>query len=117
MDLCLYFNRARDLIIAIYVDDFIIIYKDVRKFSDLRSFLNKSFRMKDIGPIQCCLGMRVTQSSRYIDLDQERYTRDILERFGMSNCKTIGTPRHINQKLSEIEVTEDDNLVGKVPYQ
>lgn len=117
LDPCLYFNHAMDMIIAIYVDDFIMFYKDVRKLDKLRSFLNKNFRMKDIGPIQCCLGMRVTQTEKYIDLDQERYTKDILERFGMSNCKAIGTPRDINQKLSEIEVTENDNLFGKIAYQ
>lgn len=60
---------------------------------------------------------KVTQTEKYIDLDQQQYTKDILERFGMTNCKAIGTPRDINQKLSAFEVTEENNLVGTIPYQ
>lgn len=117
LDPCLYFNHEMFLIIAIYVDDFLIFYKESKQLEKLKSFLNTNFRMKDIGPIQCCLGKRVSQTQKYIELDQERYIHDILERFNMTNCKAIGAPRDINQKLSAIEVTEGNNLVGKIPYQ
>lgn len=105
------------MIIAIYVDDFLIFYKNDKLLKSLKDYLNKTFRMKDVGPAQHCLGVRVVQRNNEIELDQEVYIKDMLTRFGMEDCKKIGTPRDINQKLSEIEVTDDNNLVGKVPYQ
>lgn len=93
---------------------FLFFYKSAKTLDKLKSFLNKKFRIKDIGPIQCCLGMRVTQSERHIDLDQERYTKHT-GTFWDVELQTYRYPE--GYKLSEIEVTDDNNLVGKIPYQ
>lgn len=117
LDPCIYFSCNRDMMIAIYVDDFLIFYNSTGRLKELKIFLNKNFRMKDVGPVVSCLGMRITQRNGEIWIDQQRYTQDILERFGMENCKPIGTPSDINTKLSISMVNPDNSLVGKVPYQ
>lgn len=73
--------------------------------------------MKDIGPIESCLGMRITQKEFGIELDQEQYIEEILERFGMTNCKPVGTPSDTHAKLSIATFTPDTSLVGKIPFQ
>lgn len=41
----------------------------------------------------------------------------MLKKFGMDDCKPIGTPTDVSQKLSLSEVSGENTLVGKVPYQ
>lgn len=73
--------------------------------------------MKDVGDVEGVLGMRVTQGTDFIEIDQQRYIKDILERFGMADCKPMGTPRDTHQKLSANQVTDKNSLVGKIPFQ
>lgn len=117
LDPCIYYNKSIDLIVAIYVDDFLIFYESIDNLNGIKEYLHQMFRMKDIGDVTSCLGMRVSQTENSIEIDQERYILDILERFGMSECKPIGTPRDTHQKLSTEQVTDDNSLVGKVPFQ
>lgn len=116
-DPCIYMNKERNLIVAIYVDDFLIFYDDENKLNELKSYLNQKFMMKDVGPIESCLGMRIKQSNFGIELDQEAYINDILSRFGMENSKPVNTPSDTHEKLTISMVTSETSLVGKVPYQ
>lgn len=42
---------------------------------------------------------------------------EILERFGMSDCKPVGTPSDTSVKLSTKIVNDKIDLTGKIPYQ
>lgn len=54
--------------------------------------------MKDLGPCQWVLGMRVTcdRLNRTISLCQDRYVGKILNEFQMKDCKTASTPLPLN---------------------
>lgn len=116
-DPCIYFKEDMRLLIAIYVDDFLIFYVEKDDLSKIHSFLNENFRMKDVGPISHCLGMRIVMKDGHVSMDQERYTRDILKRFEMLDCKPVGTPSDTHSKLSVKDVTPENSLVGQIPYQ
>lgn len=116
-DPCIYLNKDTDLFVAIYVDDFLIFYRDEHKLNELKSYLNQTFMMKDVGPVESCLGMRVKQCTDGFELDQEAYIQDMLARFGMENSKPVNTPSDTHEKLSISMVTETSTLVGKIPYQ
>lgn len=58
----------------------------------LKNELSNKFKIKDLGELKSCLGMRVGRDENGISLDQERYIEQVLEKFGMSDCKPIGTP-------------------------
>lgn len=116
-DPCIYYRGNLKLVIAIYVDDFLIFYKKEDELKELKAFLNKTFQMKDIGMAKHCIGIRISQEKNNIDLDQSVYIQNVLRRFGMENCKPVGTPCDTNQKLKITDVNEENSLVGKVPYQ
>lgn len=116
-DPCIYYTNNLGLMIAIYVDDFLIFFKEIDELNKLKEFLNKEFLMKDLGEAKSCLGIKITQGENYIEIDQIAYIREILNRFGMEDCKPVGTPRDINQKLSINDVDDKNSLVGKIPYQ
>lgn len=117
MDPCIYYTKKMNLLIAIYVDDFLIFYTKLDELNDLKKFLNETFKMKDLGPAKHCIGINIKQTGKGIELNQTRYIEEVLNRFRMQDCKPVKNPSDTNQKLSVQLVTEENSLVGKVPYQ
>lgn len=116
LDPCIYFSGDLCLMIAIYVDDFLLFYKRETELTTVKD-LHGTFRMKDLGLAKNCIGIRIKQGDGFIELDQSVYIADILERFGMSGCKPVKAPSDTNEKLSASMTNEENSLVGKVPYQ
>ena len=54
----------------------------------------KRFKMTDMGDVSLVLGMQVTRDrqQKTMTISQENYTRSILEKFGMADCKPVSTP-------------------------
>lgn len=119
LDPCIYFSKELNLIVAIYVDDFLIFYRDGDALDGLQRCLNTAFKMKDIGPATSCLGIRIDQQDGQITLDQISYIKEILIRFRMDECKEVGTPSDTNAKLS-INMksdADDEEELKRIPYQ
>jgi len=117
LDPCVYFDKSRDLMMAIYVDDFLIFYKTNEDIKKLRTHLLEKFKMKDLGPARSCLGIRINVLDNRIELDQSSYIQEVLLRFGMADCKAVGTPSDTSEKLSNTVEKDTKDLTGKVPYQ
>ncbi|OUC43997.1 integrase core domain protein [Trichinella nativa] len=130
-DPCVYFERrGRELAIAaMYVDDVIIASNNTARLNELKKALAKSFKMDDIGPIHYCLGIEIKQSANGdIEMSQQNYIMDILEKFRMMNSKPVETQIDASGKLSaelfprtEAEKAEMQNmpyrsLVGSLMY-
>lgn len=117
-DPCLYYiKKGEDLtLIATYVDDIIIASKNENKITNLGNRLSKEFDLKDLGEISYCLGIEFKRSNQKIHLRQTGYINELLERFGMSDCKPIGTPMETNLKLSKAEENPKERL-DDVPYR
>eukprot|EP00052_Salpingoeca_macrocollata_P029827 m.307284 g.307284 ORF g.307284 m.307284 type:complete len:509 (-) comp23022_c5_seq5:537-2063(-) len=101
-DPCLYCRQdgKEFLRILVYVDDLQLTGSSddvVQRFKD--AICNR-FKMHDEGLSTDFLGMRVTQSNGAIRLDQERYASEVLQRFGMADCKPLGTPLEPGTVLS-----------------
>ncbi|EGD77676.1 hypothetical protein PTSG_12790 [Salpingoeca rosetta] len=65
--------------------------------SDMAAFkkaISKRFKMKDLGSPDICLGIKVQHDhkARTVTMSQEHYLRNVLETFGMADCKPVGTP-------------------------
>lgn len=68
MDPCIYYNVNCTLIVAIYVDEFLIFYKQQNDLDELRNMLTGNFMMKDMGPARGCIGMQITQLGNAIEI-------------------------------------------------
>lgn len=117
LDPCIYFTGDLSVLIAIYVDDFLLFFKKTEKLEEIKRYLKQTFRMKDLGTVSSCIGMKIRQTKDAIEIDQIGYVEQILERFGMTDCKPVKTPSDTSEKLSVQTITPDDLLVGKVPFQ
>ncbi len=102
-------------IIAVYVDDLIIMTTTTEEMQMIKTSLNKNFKMKDLGILHFCFGTGVEQSEDGIKLSQKQYIEKMLERYGMQDANPVSTPMDLNVKL-----TIDDgqsNPVDQVRYQ
>lgn len=77
-DPCVYSKVG--IVVAVYVDDFLIIYSKEGELEKLRKMLHANFNMKDIGEASSCLGINIKQGPNFIEIDQSHYVKQILER-------------------------------------
>ena len=86
----------------LYVDDILIVGKNVSKIAALKKQLSKSFAMKDLGPAKQILGMRIERdrSSNKLYLSQEKYIEKVLCKFKMDNAKDVSCPLAAHFKLN-----------------
>ena len=83
-DHCIYVGK--NLIVAIYVDDILILSKNRRSLRQLKAELKNRFKMKDLGPVKHYLGIEVHRTKSWITLTQTEFITDLLKCFGMENC-------------------------------
>jgi hypothetical protein len=123
-DNCVY-HYQRDgviMILALYVDDLIMLSNDLEALNNLKKKLSERFEMKDLGEAHYVLGIQIIRdrSSKMIRINQTNYIENILKKFNMADCKTIGAPTDINVKLSTSQSPQSDEEraeMVKIPYQ
>ena len=87
----------------------------------LKSKLENSFSMKDLGAAKQILGIRITRDRKNLKLtlSQSDYIQKVLKRFNMQNAKPISTPFASHFKLSKEmcpKTQEEMYYMSKVPY-
>jgi len=110
------------LIIIVYVDDLLLFSKSLDVIIKVKTILSQSFRMKDLGPVSEILGLKIERNpySNTIKVSQEKYIREILERFYMKECKPVSTPFIPGLKLTrgnERIADDEKNKLEGVPYR
>ena len=67
----------------------------------MKDKLMMSLKVKDVGEIHRCLGIRVCHDLVHgtISLDQEKYIEQVLDHFNMNDCDDAVTPLDVNQDL------------------
>jgi hypothetical protein len=103
---------GRQLIIAVYVDDLLIAGPDMEEIHGVKKILTNRFKMTDLGSCSYYLGMQVTRDrlNRTIKLSQRGYLENVLEQFGMSDCKPVATPMETSAKHM---VRSEDHWMAK----
>jgi hypothetical protein len=96
-------------LVSLYVDDLIITGSDCRLIEDIEIHLAQSLEMKDIGERHYCLGLKIWREGGKTMVTQSKYTREIVERFNMSESKAVSTPLEYNAKLSSLDETRSTN--------
>jgi hypothetical protein len=59
--------------------------------------------MSSMGEINFFLGLQIKQTKDGIFINQSKYVKDLIRRFGMENAKEIGTPMSPSTKLDKDE--------------
>ena len=75
-------------IVLVYVDDLIVTGDEEREIHQTRENLSVRFQMKELGELRHFLGLEVDHTNEELFLCQQKYTRDMLQKFSMLECKT-----------------------------
>ncbi len=84
------FVYQNGIIIAIYMDDLLLLGPDLAKIGQLKKQLSDRFCMRDMGAISWYLGMEVTRdrANRTLFIDQTAFIDRMLEDLGMEKCNS-----------------------------
>lgn len=95
-DPCLYVKHEEQevIVVIIWVDDLIIAGSCKQIIQDFKAAISKRFSMKDLGALKWILGVEIKRdrTRRRIEMTQTAYINQMLERFGMADCKSVGAP-------------------------
>jgi hypothetical protein len=110
-------------ILVLYVDDITMVSEDLETINQDKASLRESYEMTDLGDISWILGMHVTcnHDAGWIAISQQKYTEEILERFGKSDICPISTPTLANEHLTKLNSPEIDtksyqSTIGMLMY-
>ena len=104
-DHCVFVQKFSDddfVILLLYVDDILIVGRNVSRIDSLKKQLSKFFAMKDLGLVKRILGIRIERdrASKKLYMSQEQYIEKVLARFNMSKAKVVSSPLASHFKLS-----------------
>ena len=114
-DPCIYY-RVQDvdgkkitMIVAVYVDDTIIMSNDTKTLLAEKRRISERFEMDDRGELHHILGMEVKRDrkNRKMMICQRTYLNDVLDRFGMQNCNPVSTPMEAGKVFTELAENEE----------
>jgi hypothetical protein len=76
--------------------------------------MQNEFEMALLGELSFFLGLQICQSNQGIFISQTKYTKEMLKRFGVEDCKPVITPMQTNCKLSK---DDDSKSTEKRQYR
>ncbi|GJW83270.1 putative RNA-directed DNA polymerase [Tanacetum coccineum] len=123
-DHCVFFQKFGDddfIILLLYVDDMLIVGKNIGRIAQLKRDLSKSFSMKDLGPAKQIIGIRIfrDRGAKKLHISQEQYIEKVLCRFNMDKAKVVSSPLTTNFKLTDKDCPSSKKNIEKmdrVPY-
>ena len=108
-------------IIAVYVDDLILITKTLDEIQQMKEGLSNTFKMKDMEQLRYCLGNNFELTEQGISLCQKQYLLKLLEKYRFSEANTVSTPMDLNVKLvkddsysKKVDATQYQSTVGSL---
>ncbi|KAL0378501.1 UNVERIFIED_CONTAM: Retrovirus-related Pol polyprotein from transposon RE1 [Sesamum radiatum] len=86
-------------VVLVYVDDLIITCDCEEEVLQTKENLSVRFQMKELGHLKHFFGLEVDHCETGMFLHQQKYSRDLLKKFGMLKCKPISTPVEPHAKM------------------
>ena len=107
--------------VCIYVDDILIFGTNIDAINEVKSFLSRSFDMKDLGEADVILNIKLIKDESGFTLFQSHYVEKVLSRFGFMDSKPSPTPYDPSVTLRKNKKIGGDHLrysqiIGSLMY-
>jgi len=89
------------LVVQIYVDDIIFGSTNASLYKEFSKLMLDEFEMSMIGELKFFLGIQINQSKDFVYVHQSKYTKELLKKFKLEDCKEMKTPMHPTYNLSK----------------
>ncbi|GJX47705.1 retrovirus-related pol polyprotein from transposon TNT 1-94 [Tanacetum coccineum] len=117
------YSRGHTLMyILVYADDIIVTGNNKGTIDNIICQLGFAFALKDLGPLNYFLGIKIVPHVSGILLSQKKYILELLQSVGLSNCKPVSSPMVTSSSLSLDDSTAFSNpvkyrqVVGSLQY-
>jgi hypothetical protein len=110
---CVFFKNGNQRIIVLcYVDDLLIACKTSQQIDALVKALSKTFKI-NTKPLTYYLGVQIEiNKNNDIHLHQTAYVEEILERFGMTNARSVTSPSD-----KELYNPDEEEITKEYPFR
>ncbi|KAJ9546374.1 hypothetical protein OSB04_018917 [Centaurea solstitialis] len=98
------------VVIQIYVDDIIFGSTSRELCKKFETVMTEEFKMSMMGEINFFLGLQVRQFSDGIFINQSKYIFDLLKKYDMTGCHSIGTPMATGNSIGPDHEGKDVDL-------
>ncbi|KAF2349911.1 Reverse transcriptase RNA-dependent DNA polymerase [Trinorchestia longiramus] len=98
-------SNSGKVIIIVWVDDLILASSNAVVLREVKRFLSNRFKMKDLGPISCFLGIEFVMKQDSIEMKQSKNVEKILSKFRMSDCNPKSIP--CDPSANKLDVSSD----------
>ncbi|GJR70236.1 ribonuclease H-like domain, reverse transcriptase, RNA-dependent DNA polymerase [Tanacetum coccineum] len=115
-------DRRDIMLVQVYVDDIIFGSTKSSMVKDFEELMQKEFKMSSMGELTFFLGLQVKQSNAGIFLSQDKYVKDILNKFDFRTIKPASTPIEAHKSLGkdeegdEVDVHLYRSMIGCLMY-
>jgi transposase InsO family protein len=113
-DPCTFYSSERRIIIAVYVDDLLMIGKPEDNELCVAE-LSKRFKLRNHGPVKSFLGLNVEYANDAIHLNQIGYIHRKAQEFKLTDSKPYDTP--LDHSLPLMPAKSDDKLCDETSYR
>ncbi|KAK9195176.1 hypothetical protein WN943_003295 [Citrus x changshan-huyou] len=97
-------HKSQDiLVVQIYVDDIIFVSTNELLCKEFSSCMSKEFEMNMMGELKYFFGLQIKQNEKQIFINQVKYVKYLLKRFGYDNGTVKSTPMSTTIKLDKDE--------------
>jgi len=80
--------------VKIYVDDIIFGSTNASLFNEFSKLMQDEFEMSVMGELKFFLGIQINQCKDGVYVHQTKYTKELLKKFKLEDCKVMNTPMH-----------------------
>ncbi|PHT41242.1 hypothetical protein CQW23_20096 [Capsicum baccatum] len=111
-DKCVYIKDTpnHQVIVFLYVDDMLIISRDICDINATKRMLESKFDMKDLGVADVILGIRIHPTPQGLALSQSHYIEKVLDKFKYMEFDIAKTSLDANFALRKNEGKSDSQL-------
>ncbi len=103
--------REMENMCSIFVDDGVVVATDIEELDEFMEMLQQEFHTTR-GYLRNLFGMRIQKNEEgSITIDQEDYTRKVLERFEMTESNGLSIP------MAREDNDEGEKVTAKVTYR
>jgi len=88
-------------VVQIYVDDIIFGSTNASLSKEFSKLMQDEFEMSMMGELKFFIGIQVNQSKDEVYVHQTKYTKELLKKFKLEDCKVMNTPMHPTCTLSK----------------
>jgi len=89
------------LVVQINVDDIIFGSTNASLCKELSKLMQDEFEMSMMGELKFFLGIQINPCKDEVYVHQTKYTKELLEKFKLEDCKVMNTPMHLTYTLSK----------------